>query len=92
MMCKLGYVKLKYQKLNYWILNIYHHPDPASGASDDWYKGVLNARFAYTVELRDTGRHGFVLPANQIIPRYGSGSLHGYFESMLGVLNQRTLL
>jgi hypothetical protein len=43
--------------------------DPAAGASDDWYAGVLKARFAYTVELRDTGRHGFVLPANQIIPR-----------------------
>jgi hypothetical protein len=43
--------------------------DPAAGASDDWYAGVLKARFAYTVELRDTGRHGFVLPADQIIPR-----------------------
>ena len=42
--------------------------DPAAGASDDWYKGVLKARFAYTVELRDTGRHGFVLPADQIKP------------------------
>jgi len=28
----------------------------------------LKARFAYTVELRDTGRHGFVLPADQIKP------------------------
>ena len=43
--------------------------DPAAGASDDWYKGVLKARFVYTVELRDTGFHGFVLPAYQIIPR-----------------------
>ena len=42
--------------------------DSAAGASDDWYKGVLGSRFAYTVELRDTGRHGFVLPADQIIP------------------------
>ena len=42
--------------------------DPAAGASDDWYKGVLKARFAYTIELRDTGRHGFVLPADQIKP------------------------
>merc|ERR1711872_1182147 len=38
------------------------------GASDDWYKGVLGTRFAFTTELRDTGRHGFVLPPNQIIP------------------------
>jgi len=41
---------------------------PASGASDDWYKGSLGARFAYTTELRDTGRHGFLLPAKEIIP------------------------
>jgi len=43
-------------------------PDPAAGASDDWYKGVLGSRFSYTTELRDTGRYGFVLPANQIKP------------------------
>merc|ERR1711997_957958 len=41
---------------------------PAAGASDDWYKGVLGARFAYTAELRDTGFYGFVLPKEQIIP------------------------
>jgi len=41
---------------------------PAAGASDDWYKGTLGTRFAYTTELRDTGLHGFVLPKEQIIP------------------------
>merc|ERR1712126_420438 len=41
---------------------------PAAGASDDWYKGVVGTRFAFTTELRDTGRHGFVLPKDQIIP------------------------
>jgi len=41
---------------------------PAAGASDDWYKGVLGSRFSFTTELRDTGRYGFVLPADQIIP------------------------
>jgi len=41
---------------------------PAAGASDDWYKGTLGTRFAFTTELRDTGRHGFVLPPDQIIP------------------------
>jgi len=41
---------------------------PAAGASDDWYKGGLGTRFAYTTELRDTGRHGFLLPADEIIP------------------------
>jgi len=41
---------------------------PAAGASDDWYKGVLGTRFSFTTELRDTGRHGFVLPKDEIIP------------------------
>jgi len=41
---------------------------PAAGASDDWYKGVLGTRFSFTTELRDTGKHGFVLPKEQIIP------------------------
>ena len=49
-------------------VHIHIFVDPAAGASDDWYKGVLKARFAYTIELRDTGRHGFVLPADQIKP------------------------
>jgi hypothetical protein len=41
---------------------------PAAGASDDWAKAEIKIKYAYTVELRDTGRHGFVLPANQIEP------------------------
>merc|ERR1711963_260525 len=41
---------------------------PAAGAADDWYKGVLGTRYAFTTELRDTGVHGFVLPKDQIIP------------------------
>ena len=53
----------------YLSSNNFSIKDPAAGASDDWYKGVLKARFVYTVELRDTGFHGFVLPAYQIIPR-----------------------
>ena len=42
--------------------------DPAAGASDDWYKGALGTRFSFTTELRDTGRHGFILPKEEIIP------------------------
>ena len=41
---------------------------PASGASDDWYRGGLKTRYAFTTELRDTGYYGFQLPASQIIP------------------------
>lgn len=38
---------------------------PAAGASDDWAKS-LGIKYSYTVELRDTGRYGFILPADQI--------------------------
>jgi len=38
------------------------------GASDDWAKGVAGIKYAYTVELRDRGTYGFLLPATQIVP------------------------
>lgn len=34
----------------------------------DWVKGTFQLPLAYTYELRDKGRYGFLLPANQIIP------------------------
>ncbi|XP_063164513.1 carboxypeptidase A1-like [Candoia aspera] len=39
----------------------------ASGGTVDWTynQGI---KYSYTFELRDTGRYGFMLPANQIIP------------------------
>ncbi|KAI9551430.1 hypothetical protein GHT06_021763 [Daphnia sinensis] len=40
----------------------------ASGGSDDWAKGGAGIPYSYTVELRDTGDFGFLLPADQIIP------------------------
>ncbi|XP_047490161.1 carboxypeptidase B-like isoform X2 [Penaeus chinensis] len=40
----------------------------ASGATDDWAKGVLNTKFVYTLELRDTGEFGFKLEKSQILP------------------------
>jgi len=41
---------------------------PASGSSADYGYGVCGIKYAYGVELRDTGAHGFVLPASQITP------------------------
>lgn len=42
-------------------------PDQASGGSIDWsYDNGIKYSFAF--ELRDTGRYGFLLPSNQIIP------------------------
>ncbi|KAJ8944091.1 hypothetical protein NQ318_019429 [Aromia moschata] len=40
----------------------------ASGSSMDWVKGNFGTPIAYTYELRDTGRFGFLLPAEQIRP------------------------
>lgn len=33
-----------------------------------WLLGSAGIKYSYTFELRDTGRFGFALPANQIIP------------------------
>lgn len=40
---------------------------PAAGGSDDWGKSI-GIKYSYTIELRDRGRYGFVLPANFIEP------------------------
>lgn len=40
----------------------------ASGGADDWAKAILKIKYAYTIELRDKGKHGFILPAQYIIP------------------------
>ena len=40
---------------------------PAGGGLDDHMFGELGF-YSYTIELRDTGKYGFVLPVNQIIP------------------------
>lgn len=34
----------------------------------DWMKGEAGVKYAFTLELRDAGRYGFLLPANQIVP------------------------
>ncbi|GIY20000.1 carboxypeptidase A2 [Caerostris darwini] len=40
----------------------------ATGGADDWAYGVAGIKYSYTLELRDTGRHGFLLPSEQIVP------------------------
>ncbi|XP_042856184.1 carboxypeptidase B-like [Penaeus japonicus] len=40
----------------------------ASGATDDWAKGVLEVKYTYTLELRDEGFHGFDLDPSHILP------------------------
>lgn len=40
----------------------------ASGSSVDWTYDVLGIKYSYALELRDTGKYGFLLPADQIMP------------------------
>ncbi|XP_047475473.1 carboxypeptidase B-like [Penaeus chinensis] len=40
----------------------------ASGATDDWAKGVLGVKYTYTLELRDEGKFGFILEPSHILP------------------------
>lgn len=51
--------------------------DAAAGGSDDWAKGVAGVKYSYTIELRDTGNYGFLLPASQIIPT-GEETFEGF--------------
>ena len=39
-----------------------------TGGSVDYVYDVTTAEYSFTVELRDTGEFGFVLPPNQIAP------------------------
>ena len=40
----------------------------ASGTSLDWALGVAGVPYVYSIELRDTGIYGFLLPPSEIIP------------------------
>ena len=40
----------------------------AAGSSVDWAYAKAGVKYCYALELRDTGRHGFMLPANEIRP------------------------
>lgn len=44
--------------------SIPHAPDPAAGGSDDYVRGSVGVKYAYTVELppHETSHYGFLLP------------------------------
>lgn len=46
---------------------------PAAGGSDDWAKGFADIKYSYTIEMGDTGRYGFILPAAFIEPNGRDG-------------------
>lgn len=55
----------------------------ASGTAPDWCFGVTGA-IALTIELRDTGQNGFILPVSQIIPT-GNDGLAGALTLVTGL-------
>lgn len=58
-----------YRNANTSVMSLFFFlSDAAAGGSEDWVYGVLGVQYAFSVELRDTGRYGFLLPENQIIP------------------------
>lgn len=38
----------------------------AGGGSDDWSRAALGVKYVYTIELRDRGAYGFILPPKYI--------------------------
>lgn len=60
---------------------------PAAGASDDWAKSI-GIKYSYTVELRDAGRYGFVLPSRYILDTAKEARAF-VFAVARGVLNIR---
>jgi len=53
---------------NYEVGTVTELLSPGAGGSDDWAYGLGGFPYSYTVELRDRGQFGFLLPASQIIP------------------------
>jgi len=55
---------------------------PVSGDISDWlYAQIPTAKYSFCVELRDTGRYGFLLPPDQIVPTgeeiFAATKVHG---------------
>ncbi|CAG0919199.1 unnamed protein product [Notodromas monacha] len=61
-------------------------PPLVSGAGDDWAYGDAKVPFVYTIELRDKGIHGFLLPPDQIVAS-GEEMLAGVKASAREILN-----
>lgn len=62
---------------HYKVGSVTHVLYEAAGGSDDWAKGVAGVKYSYTLELRDKGHYGFVLPATEIIPS-GEETFEGF--------------
>ena len=46
---------------------IFLYPDLFSGGSADWVAAQEKTKYIFTVELRDRGKYGFLLPEDQVL-------------------------
>ncbi|KAF5296420.1 hypothetical protein FQR65_LT01407 [Abscondita terminalis] len=42
--------------------------EPTSGGSNEWAKMIMKIKYAFSIELRDLGNRGFILPYWNIVP------------------------
>ena len=58
---------------------------PAAGGSDDWARGGAGIKYSYTIELPDTGVHGFILPAKHIksVGKEATAGVKGVLEELI---------
>ena len=59
----------------------------SSGTPDDHFYALRGVKYSMTVELRDMGTFGFLLPASQIIP-VGEETVEGFFAHWAYVESQ----
>jgi len=59
-----------------------------TGSFRDWSYGVQNIKYSTTIELRDTGRYGFLLPASEIIPT-GKENFNGVVMQASSILESQ---
>lgn len=60
--------KIKFTNKLFFLISLFILADKNSGGSKDYTYGVLKIKYSFALELRDRGKYGFLLPANQIIP------------------------
>lgn len=59
--------------------------DNAAGGSIDWTYKELGVNYSYALELRDTGKYGFVLPACYI-PVSGKETSKAFIAAALAMI------
>ena len=75
---------LRFNIIRNFLLNPLY---PHAGGSDDWAKGKAGIEYSYTIELPDSGRYGFLLPAREIEPT--AREAHAGVVAMIRELQRR---